>query len=77
MRKIVAIGGGENGHIRNNGTYTAYETENIDREIVALAEKEEPNFLLIAHSQNNTDFEERYYNTMKKIYGDMLGCNCR
>lgn len=77
MRKIVAIGGGENGHLRNNGTYTPYETENIDKEIVALTEKEKPNFLLLAHAQNNYEFEERYYNTMKKIYGDRFGCNCR
>ena len=48
MRKIVAIGGGENGHIRSNGTYTTYETKNIDKEIVALTGKENPNFLLIA-----------------------------
>ncbi len=77
MRKIVAIGGGENGHIRNNGTRTPYETEKIDKEIVALSEKENPNFLLIAHSQNHSDFEERYFNTMKKIYGDKFGCECR
>jgi len=76
-RKIVAIGGGENGHIRSDRTHTPYETENIDKEIVALTGKEKPNFLLIAHSQNNTEFEERYFNTMKKIYGNMLGCNCR
>lgn len=36
MRKIVAIGGGENDHIRSDGAYTPYETENIDKEIVAL-----------------------------------------
>lgn len=77
MRKIVAIGGGENGHIRNNGTYTPYETENIDKEIVALTGKGSPNFLLIAHSQNKSEFEERYFNTMKRIYGDMFGCECR
>lgn len=77
MRKIVAIGGGENGHIRSNGTCTPYETENIDKEIVALTGKQKPNFLLLAHSQNHSSFEERYYNTMKRIYGDMLGCECR
>lgn len=76
-RKIVAIGGGENGHLRNNGTYTPYETENIDKEIIKLTGKEKPNFLLIAHSQNNADLEEKYYNTMKKIYGELFGCNCR
>lgn len=76
-RKIVAIGGGENGHLRNNGTFTSYETENIDKEIIKLTGKEKPNFLLIAHSQNNVDLEEKYYNTMKKIYGELFGCNCR
>lgn len=77
MRKIVAIGGGENGHIRANGTPTPYETVNIDKEIVRLTEKEKPCFLLLAHSQNSIEFEERYYITMKKIYSDMLGCECR
>lgn len=77
MRKIVAIGGGENGHLRNNGTYTPYETETIDREIIRLTGKERPNFLLLAHSQNQPEFEERYYQTMKKIYGDKFGCECR
>jgi len=77
MRKIVAIGGGENGHLRSNGTYTPYETQNIDREIITLTGKEKPNFLLIAHAQNHIDFEKRYYDTMKRIYADKFGCKCR
>ncbi len=77
MRKIVAIGGGENGHLRNNGTYTPYETETIDREIIRLTGKERPNFLLLAHSQNQLEFEARYFETMKRIYGDKFGCECR
>lgn len=77
MRKIVAIGGGENGHLRNNGTYTSYETENIDKEIISLTGKEKPNFLLLAHSQNQPEFEARYFETMKRIYGDKFGCECR
>ena len=34
MRKIVAIGGGENGHTRFDGTCTPYETENIEKVIL-------------------------------------------
>lgn len=77
MRKIVAIGGGENGHLRSNGKYTPYETENIDSEIISLTGKGKPNFLLLAHSQDQPEFEERYFQTMKRIYGDKFGCACR
>ncbi|MCH5317465.1 MAG: Type 1 glutamine amidotransferase-like domain-containing protein [Eubacterium sp.] len=76
-RKIVAIGGGENGRQRFDGTFWPYETEMIDREIIALTGKDKPNFLLIAHSQMHENFEERYFVTMKRIYGEMFGCECR
>lgn len=76
-RKIVAIGGGENGRQRFDGTFFPYETEAIDREIITLTGKEKPNFLLIAHSQIRDDFEEKYFVTMKRIYGDKFGCECR
>lgn len=77
IRKIVAIGGGENGRQRYDGTFCPYETEQIDKEIIALTGKEKPNFLLIAHSQMRDDFEERYFVTMKRIYCDKFGCECR
>lgn len=76
-KKIVAIGGGENGHKRADGTYTPYETEKIDKEIIRLTNKDNPNFLLIAHSQLNPEFEQRYFDTMKRIYADKFGCECR
>jgi hypothetical protein len=37
---IVAIGGGENGRILEDGTIAPYETENIDKEIVKMTNKE-------------------------------------
>lgn len=76
-RKIVAIGGGENGRRKSDGSYHPYETEEIDKEIIYLTNKENPNFLLIAHSQLQPEFEEKYFETMEKIYGEKFGCACR
>ena len=77
-KKIVAIGGGENGRYLGNGKYHEYETEPMDREIIRLTGKENPNYLFMVHAQPfNNAIEEGYFETMKKIYGDMFGCNCR
>lgn len=35
-KKIVAIGGGENGRIDNSGNKLSYETDTIDKEIIKL-----------------------------------------
>lgn len=61
-----------------DGKYREYETEPMDKEIIRLTGKENPNYLFMVHAQpfNNT-IEEGYFETMKKIYGDMFGCNCR
>ena len=76
--KIVAIGGGENGRKIDNNKFLPYETKNIDSEIVSLTKKTNPNFLFIVHSQpDSLEIQEGYFQTMKKIYGDMLGCNCK
>ncbi len=75
-RKIVAIGGGENGRIKSDGTRYPYETGEIDREIIRLTGKERPNFLLIAHSQPLPEREEIYFTAMRDIYGGMYGCAC-
>ena len=77
QRKIVAIGGGHNGRIKDDGTKAPYETGPMDLEIIRLAEKEKPNFLFIAHSQTNPESEKNYYETMRRIYADMYGCDCR
>lgn len=45
-RKIVAIGGGENGRIKANGTRYPYETEPMDKEIIKLTKKADPIFSL-------------------------------
>ena len=77
-KKIVAIGGGENGRYLGNGKYREYETEPMDKEIIRLTGKENPNYLFMVHAQpfNNT-IEDGYFETMKKIYGDMFDCSCR
>ena len=77
QKKIVAIGGGENGRIKTDGTRKLYETANIDLEIIRLTKKLKPNYLFLGHSQNEPESEQSYFETMKRIYGDMYGCECR
>ncbi len=67
MGKIVAIGGGENGH---HGT--KYETAVFDKEIIVLTGKETPNFLFIGLANPYPDY---YFNVMDGIYREMYGCN--
>ena len=77
-KKIVAIGGGENGRILRNGEKALYETELMDKEIIRLTEKEKSNYLFINHAMCfSKEIQDSYYETMKKIYGDKFGCNCR
>ncbi|MBR6610077.1 MAG: Type 1 glutamine amidotransferase-like domain-containing protein [Oscillospiraceae bacterium] len=76
MGKIVAIGGGENGRMKKDGTRYPYETGPMDREIIRLTGKEKPNFLLLAHSQP-LEWQQGYFDTMKAIYGDIYGCDCK
>lgn len=75
-RKLVAIGGGENGRRKSDGTLLPYETEAIDREIVALAGKEKPHFLFLSHALP-LGAQESYFQLMKAIYGDRFGCLCK
>ena len=77
-KKLVIIGGGENGRLLENGEFAPYETGPMDREIVRLTEKDKPNFLFIGHAMNfSIEIQESYYQTMKKIYSENFGCNCR
>lgn len=76
-KKIVAIGGGYNGKIKEDGTNFPYETGPMDKEIIRLTEKNNPNFLFIAHSQETEDAQDKYFITMKKIYEEMYGCDCK
>lgn len=78
MRKIIAIGGGENGRIDENGKKLDYETFEIDKEVVKLTNKDKPNFLFICHSFSfSLEIQDSYFETMKKIYGDNFGCECK
>ena len=76
-KKIVAIGGGKNGRIKSDGTKDPYETKEIDHEIVKLTNKKFPKFLFLGHAQTDINSELEYFHTMKKIYGDIFGCECR
>ena len=77
-RKIVAIGGGENGRLKSDGKRTTYpyELEKMDKEIIKLTGKEHPNFLLIAHSQP-LERQEAYFQTMVDIYKKLYNCPCK
>lgn len=77
-KKIVAIGGGENGRLKQDGTRIRYpyELENQDKEIIRLTEKEHPNFLLLAHSQP-LERQDAYFQTMLDIYGELYNCECK
>ena len=76
QRKIVAIGGGENGRQKKDGTFYRYETGPMDEEIIKLTNKEKPNFLFIGHA-TPINGQESYFKTMKNIYGEMYGCDCK
>lgn len=76
MKKIVAIGGGECGRILKDGTKMPYETEPMDKEIIRLTGKENPNFLFIGHSQP-VNIQKKYFETMIKIYKDKYNCPCK
>lgn len=78
-RKIVAIGGGENGRITRSGVKMPYELTEIDREIIRLSGKEKPHFLMLAHAQITfgAELEQRYSETMQRVYDDLYGCEFR
>lgn len=63
--KLMLIGGGEVG--RSNKPYT---TEEIDKEIVKMTEKDNPNLLFIGLASS---FSDSYYDTIKKNFAQ-LGC---
>lgn len=75
IKKIVAIGGGEIGRIKSNGSKTPYETQNIDAEIVRLTNKSKPNFLFLAHAVP-LEQQQGYFNCIEPNYSK-LGCSCR
>lgn len=76
-RKIVAIGGGHNGRLNKDGTRNPYETGTMDKEIIKLTEKENPNFLFIAHSQKEIEVQENYFEVMKDVYNGRYNCYCK
>ncbi len=75
--KKLAIGGGENGRIKSNGTQLPYELEPMDREIIKLTGKDHPNFLFLGHSQTNDEYEQNYYETMQNVYENKYDCHCQ
>jgi len=66
MKKIVAIGGGEIGR-----PGFLVETTKIDKELIRLTGKKSPVVLFIPTASFDS---ESYYNTVKKHFGNRLGC---
>ena len=66
MKKIVAIGGGENGHENR-----PYETEKIDKEIVRISNKNNPKLLFIGFA--GKEYEKSYYDVIKRNF-ESIGC---
>lgn len=75
-KKLVAIGGGENGRLLEDGKLAPYNTQKIDEEIVKLTKKKMPHFLFINHAMPSVEIQESYFKTMKKIYGNKFNCVC-
>lgn len=65
-KKIVAIGGGENGR-----TGYPYETAEIDEAIVSLSNKNNPKLLFIGTASGDS---LGYYECIKRMFGDNLNC---
>ncbi len=65
MKRIIAIGGGENGRPGYE-----YETYEIDKEIVSLTCNKNPNVLFIGTASSD---DEGYFETMKTVFSK-LGC---
>ena len=74
--KIVAIGGGNNSNIRKNGEEDFYEHENIDKEIIKLTNKRNPNFLFISHA-SSSEFEFANFRKLESTYGKMYNCKVK
>lgn len=66
MKKIVAIGGGENGHENR-----PYETEKINKEIVRISNKNNPKLLFIGFA--GKEYEKSYYDVIKRNF-ESIGC---
>lgn len=73
--KIVAIGGGENGRLKSDGTRVPYEIKVFDEEIVRLTNKSNPNYLFIGLTQAELERADFYFETMKNNFS-VLGCDC-
>lgn len=71
-KKIIAIGGGENGRMKKD-IKTPYELELFDKETIKLTNKAEPNFLFIGHALSILEDQESYYNLMKNMYENKYG----
>jgi len=69
--KIVAVGGGEIGRPRKEGSFYPVETLAIDKEIIDLTGKKQPKLLFLPTASGDS---EGYSGVVKKYFGKRLGC---
>lgn len=69
MGKLVCIGGGEIPRIKN-GIQLPYETEEIDKEIIRISGKKNPQILFIGTASSNS---YNYYLTIKEVFEKLGG----
>lgn len=77
--KLFLVGGGEIGRPipGKEGEYFPYETLKIDTHFISLLKKEHPNILFIPTASEEHDSGRGYENTIKKYFGDKLGCQVK
>lgn len=71
---IVAIGGKSHKKLQDNEDILKLKPDSIDKEIVRLTGKSNPNILFLGHA--NPDEEQRNFEIIKSVYSK-LNCNCR
>lgn len=71
--RIVAIGGGNNSDIKKNGKPQIYEQEAIDREIINISNKSNPNVLFVSHA-SGMGYEYPSFDKINNTYGKMYNC---
>ena len=71
MGKIIALGGGEIGRPKSDGTHEPVETTAIDKEIIRLTGKTNPKLLFIPTASHDS---EGYVKVVQEHFGERLGC---
>ncbi len=76
-RKLVAIGGGDFGRLRQDGTRVPYEVKPMFEEIIRISGKENPNILIVTHARPNKGQERKSFRAHRSVFDLLYGCECR